>query len=90
MKKGFEQISRKDEVMAKHKTTPEELMQQYETDPELRAEVEEILADGKITLKEFLGFAKKHDLKVSTKDFPKALRKAKEMKLIAEDSEENE
>ena len=40
--------------------TVEELIKQYETDPELQKEIEEILADQKITMGEFLSFAKKH------------------------------
>ena len=34
--------------------TVEELAKQYETDPVLRKEVDDILADGKITMTEFL------------------------------------
>ena len=37
--------------------TVKELVKQYETDPELKKEVDDILADGKITMKEFLAFA---------------------------------
>lgn len=62
--------------------TIEELIKQYETDPELRKEVEEILADQKITMGEFLGFAKNHDLEVSLADFPKLISEAKEAGLI--------
>ena len=42
--------------------TVEELVKQYETDPELRKEVEKILEDGKITITEFLTFAKEHNV----------------------------
>lgn len=62
--------------------TIEELFEQYETDPELKAEVEKILEDQKITVAEFLGFAKNHDLKLSLKDFPEVIRQAKEAGLI--------
>lgn len=62
--------------------TIEELIKQYETDPELRKEVEEILADQKITLGEFMGFVKNHDVEVSIKDFPKIISEAKEAGLI--------
>ncbi len=62
--------------------TVEELVKQYETDPELRKEIEEILADQKITMGEFLGFVKKHDVEVSLSDFPKIISEAKEAGLI--------
>ena len=62
--------------------TVEELIKQYETDPELKKEVEAILADQKITIGEFLGFAKNHDLEVSLADFPKIISEAKEAGLI--------
>lgn len=62
--------------------TVEDLIKQYETDPELRKEVEEVLKDGKITATEFMAFAKKHGVKVSLADIPKYLNKAKELGLI--------
>ena len=62
--------------------TVEELIKQYDTDPELKKEVDGILADQKITMGEFLGFAKKHDVKVSLADFPKIIKEAKEAGLI--------
>lgn len=62
--------------------TIEELLKQYETDPELRTEVEKILEDQKITLGEFMGFVKKHDVEVSLSDFPKIINEAKEAGLI--------
>ena len=40
--------------------TVEELIRQYETDPELQKEVNDILADGKITIREFMTFTKNH------------------------------
>ncbi len=62
--------------------TVEELMERYQTDEAFRKEVDEILADGKVTLSEFLEFAKKHDVKVSVLDFPKYMKLAKENGLI--------
>jgi hypothetical protein len=62
--------------------TVEELIKQYETDPELQKEVEAILADNKITMGEFIGFAKKHDVEVSLADFPKLISEAKEAGLL--------
>lgn len=62
--------------------TVEELAKQYETDPELRKEVDGILADGKITMTEFLTFARNHDVNVSLKDLPKVIAEAKKMGLI--------
>ena len=57
--------------------TVEELIQQYDTDPELQKEVDAILEDGKITVKEFMTFAKKHDVDVSLKDLPNVIKEAK-------------
>ena len=62
--------------------TVEELIKQYETDPELQKEIEEILADQKITMGEFIGFAKKHDVQVTLADFPKIISEAKNLGLI--------
>ena len=62
--------------------TIEELIKQYDTDPELRKEVEKILEDEKITLAEFMGFVKAHDLKMSLADFPEVIKQAKEAGLI--------
>jgi hypothetical protein len=62
--------------------TVKELVKQYETDPELKKEVDDILADGKITMKEFLAFADDHDVEVSLKDLPKYIEEAKKLGLI--------
>ena len=62
--------------------TIEELIKQYETDPELKKEVVDILADQKITLTEFMGFVKNHNVEVSLADFPKIINEAKEAGLI--------
>lgn len=62
--------------------TIEELLKQYETDAELQQEVDEILADQKITLAEFMGFVKKHDVEVTLTDFPNIIKEAKEAGLI--------
>ena len=62
--------------------TVEELIKQYDTDPELKKEVDGILADQQITMGEFLGFAKKHDVKVSLAEFPKIIEEAKKAGLI--------
>lgn len=62
--------------------TVEELLKQYDTDPELKAEVDEILADNKITFAEFMDFVNKHDVDVSLRDFPKIIKQAKEAGLI--------
>ena len=50
--------------------TVEDLVRQYETDPALQAEVQAILADGKISIREFMTFAKKHDVAVSLDELP--------------------
>jgi hypothetical protein len=62
--------------------TIEELVKQYDKDPALKKEVVDILADNKITLSEFTGFVKKHEVEVSIKDFPKIIKEAKEAGLI--------
>ena len=62
--------------------TVEELVKQYETDKALKKEVDGILADNKITLAEFMGFVKKHDVDVSLSDFPKLIEEAKKAGLI--------
>ena len=62
--------------------TIEELLKQYETDPELKKEVEAILEDQKITFKEFVGFVKNHDVDISLSEFPNIIKEAKEAGLI--------
>ena len=62
--------------------TVEELIKQYETDPELKKEVDGILADQKITMGEFMGFVKNHNVDVSLADFPKLIEEAKKAGLI--------
>ena len=59
--------------------TVEQLVKQYETDKALQAEVAAILADGKVTMMEFLSFAKKHDVSISIEDLPKYLEQAKKL-----------
>ena len=59
--------------------TVEELVQQYQTDKALQDEVAAILADGKITMQEFLAFAKKHDVAISLTDLPKYMEQAKQL-----------
>ena len=62
--------------------TVEELVRQYDTDPALRKEVEEILADGKITISEFRTFAKNHNVNVSLMDLPKIIAEAKKLGML--------
>lgn len=62
--------------------TIEELIQQYETDPELKKEVEQLLEDGKITIKEFTSFAKKHNVDISLKELPNVIKEAKKLGFI--------
>ena len=62
--------------------TVEELIEQYETDPELQKEVEKILEDNKITIKEFISFTKKHDVDISLKDLPNIIKEAKNLGLL--------
>ena len=62
--------------------TVEQLIEQYQTDENLQQEVADILADGKVTIKEFMTFAKKHDVEVSLADLPKYMEQAKELGFI--------
>ena len=62
--------------------TVEQLIEQYQTDENLQQEVADILADGKVTIKEFMTFARKHDVEVSLADLPKYLEQAKELGFI--------
>ena len=62
--------------------TVDELMKQYETDEALQKEVADILADGKITLMEFMHFAKKHNVKVSLDELPKYTEQARKLGFI--------
>ena len=59
--------------------TVEQLVKQYETDKALQAEVAEIVADGKVSMTEFLAFAKKHDVAISLEDIPKYMAEAKKL-----------
>jgi hypothetical protein len=62
--------------------TVEELVKQYETDKSLQKEVADIIADGKITLMEFMHFARKHNVKVSLDELPKYTEQAKKLGFI--------
>lgn len=62
--------------------TIEELVSQYKTDEDLRKEVDDILADNKVTLQEFMSFARKHDVEVSIADFPKLIKQGKELGIL--------
>ena len=59
--------------------TIEQLVKQYETDKALQAEVAAIVADGKVTMMEFMTFAKKHDVSISIEDLPKYIAEAKKL-----------
>ena len=62
--------------------TVDELVKQYETDKELQKEVADIVADGKITLMEFMGFARRHKVQISPEDLPKYREQAKKLVFI--------
>lgn len=62
--------------------TVDELVKQYEEDEALQKEVAEIVADGKITLMEFLHFAKRHNVKVSIDELPKYTEQARKLGFI--------
>ena len=60
----------------------EELIKQYETDEALQKEVADIVADGKITMMEFVNFARKHNVKVSLDELPKYTEQARKLGFI--------
>ncbi len=62
--------------------TVEELVKQYQTDKALQDEVAGILADGKVSIQEFMNFAKKHDVQISLTDLPKYMEQAKQLGFI--------
>ena len=62
--------------------TVAELIAQYQTDEKLQKEVADILADGKITINEFMSFARKHGVEISLSDLPKYMEQARELGFI--------
>ena len=62
--------------------TVEELVQQYQTDKALQDEVAAILADGKVSIQEFMAFAKKHNVQISLTDLPKYMEQAKQLGFV--------
>ena len=62
--------------------TVEELVAQYQTDPALQKEVADILADGKVSIREFMAFANKHDVALSLADLPKYMEQAKQLGFV--------
>lgn len=62
--------------------TVEQLVKQYETDPALQKEVAAIVADGKVSVNEFLTFARKHDVEINLADMPKYMAEAKKLGFI--------
>ncbi|MDO4852148.1 MAG: hypothetical protein Q4A88_01850 [Clostridia bacterium] len=62
--------------------TVEELVKQYQTDKAMQDEVAAILADGKVSIQEFMNFAKKHDVQISLTDLPKYMEQAKQLGFI--------
>lgn len=62
--------------------TVEQLVKQYETDKALQKEVADILADGKVSIMEFMAFAKKHDVTISIEELPKYMEEARKLGFI--------
>ncbi len=62
--------------------TVEELVEQYQTDKKLQKEVADILADGKVSMKEFMTFVRKHDVAISMDELPKYMEQARELGFI--------
>ena len=59
--------------------TVEELVEQYQTDKALQKEVADILADGKVSIREFMTFARKHDVAVSLDELHKYVEQARQL-----------
>ena len=59
--------------------TVAELIEQYQADEAMQKEVADILADGKVTMNEFMTFAKKHGVNLSIADLPKYVEQAKQL-----------
>lgn len=64
--------------------TVDELVEQYQTDKALQKEVADILADGKISIREFMQFAKKHDVSISLDQLPYYVEQAKQLGFLGE------
>ncbi len=62
--------------------TVEQLVKQYETDEALQKEVADILKDGKVSIMEFMSFAKKHDVQISIDELPKYMEEARKLGFI--------
>ena len=62
--------------------TVAELIEQYKTDEALQKEVADIIADGKVSISEFMAFAKKHDVDISLADLPKYVEQARQLGFI--------
>ena len=62
--------------------TIEELVKQYRTDEKLQKEVADILTDGRLSVQEFLKFAKQHNVDVNLADLPKYLEQARKLGFI--------
>ena len=59
--------------------TVDELVQQYQTDEALQKEVADILADGKVTITEFMTFVKKHGVNISISELPQYMEQARKL-----------
>jgi len=62
--------------------TVAELVKRYQTDKDLQKEVADILADGKISIGEFVSFAKKHGVEIELSDIPKYMEQARQLGFI--------
>ena len=62
--------------------TVDDLVRQYRTDEDLQKEVGDILADGKVSFREFTVFCKKHSVDVSLSELPKYMEQARALGFI--------
>ncbi len=63
-------------------TTVEELMKRYESDPQIRKEVAELIEQGKTSILEFRALAKRHGVNISLLEIPHLISEAKRLGII--------
>ncbi len=64
--------------------TVDDLVRQYQTDGALQREVKDILADGKVSFREFTAFCRKHDVDISISELPRYMEQARKLGFVRE------
>ena len=62
--------------------TVDDLVRQYQTDEALQREVKDILADGKVSFREFTVFCRKHDVDISISELPRYMEQARKLGFV--------